>query len=304
MLLNLFTTFCLSLLPQRSDTFPKYDPEFARFAFEHAAAAYSYNPLKCVRKYDGTYILRQANISCDYFHDKCLYYISVSPTFVVVAFRGTNSKFQLTAEILASLTTPKTKFIGGGSVQRYFNSAFKSAWKDMKLSLKKLLKTNKTRPVLFTGHSLGGALAALASTEFAYLYFMKKQRPVDIRLVTFGEPRVGDRNFAFVHDTLVPQSFRLVHGGDLISHLPNCLVNLRTFKCISRYSIGPYHHGFEIWYPENMTANSTYQLCNGKPQDEDQLCSDGNYLHYNIHDHLFYFDVHVSKYGIEGCNAN
>ncbi|VDN20150.1 unnamed protein product [Gongylonema pulchrum] len=278
----------------------EYDSAFARFAFEHAAASYSTNPLKCIGKYGGTSIVRQDTVLCDHFHDKCWYYISESPNYIVVAFRGTRSKLQLIAEILASMTEPKAKFIGGGSVQRYFHSAFESVWPDMWHSLRKLTRGNVTRPVLFTGHSLGGALASLASTKFAYFCY-RRGVDVDIRLVTFGEPRPGNRNFAFVHDALVPNSFRIVHQGDLIPHLPNCLVNVRTFACISRFNFGPYHHGIEIWYPQNMTETSLYRICLDKPRNEDQTCSNSIYCHYNIHDHLFYFGEHVSEYGISGC---
>uniref|UniRef100_A0A1I7VYB7 Lipase_3 domain-containing protein n=1 Tax=Loa loa TaxID=7209 RepID=A0A1I7VYB7_LOALO len=258
--------------------FQEYDPEFARFAFEHAAAAYSREPSKCLAKYYGTHILRQGNVSCDHFHDECLYYISQSPTHVVVAFGGTHSKLQLTAEILAGMTEPKAKFIAGGS-------------------------TNSTRPIIFTGHSLGGSLASLASAHFANFY-AKRELKIDIRLITFGEPRTGNRDYAFAHDTLVPVSFRVVHQGDLVSHLPNCLINIRTFACSSRFSFGPYHHGLEIWYPKNMTETSRYRLCSGQPLNEDQTCSNGYYRHYTINDHLFYFGEHVSIYGISGCKTS
>lgn len=60
----------LLLLLQIIAAFPDYDPRFARFAFEHAAAVYSENPLKCIGKYKGTFILRQDTVSCDHFHDQ------------------------------------------------------------------------------------------------------------------------------------------------------------------------------------------------------------------------------------------
>uniref|UniRef100_A0A915PMH3 Fungal lipase-like domain-containing protein n=1 Tax=Setaria digitata TaxID=48799 RepID=A0A915PMH3_9BILA len=266
MLSSLSTAFLLSLLRfWFAAAFQKYDSEFARFAFEHAAAAYSKDPLRCVGKYFGTSILRQGSVSCDHFHDECLYYISKSPTYIVVAFGGTHSKLQLTAEILAGMAEPKM---------------------------------NNTRPILFTGHSLGGALASLASSHFAY--FTPRS---DIRLVTFGQPRTGNRGYALAHDILVPKSFRIVHRGDLVPHLPVCLIDVRTFSCAPQFGFAPYHHGLEVWYPQNMTETSPYELCLDEPKDEDRTCSDG-YYRYNIHDHLFYFGEHVSNYGIAGCKKN
>ncbi|OZC12580.1 triacylglycerol lipase [Onchocerca flexuosa] len=302
---NLLTTFLLSLLQlQFAIASQGYDPEFARFAFEHAAAAYSRDPLKCLAKYHGTYILRRGNVSCDHFHDECLYYISLSPMYIVIAFGGTHSRLQLIAEILAGMAEPKAEFIAGGSVQRYFSAAFKSVWKDMWHLLRRTLETNNTRPIIFTGHSLGGSLASLASSHFAYFYASRGIDSADIRLITFGEPRTGNRDYAYAHDILVPVSFRVVHRGDLVPHLPSCLINVRTFACSSRFNFGPYHHGIEIWYPENMTETSPFRLCLGQPQNEDQTCSDGYYRHYTIEDHLYYFGEHVSNYGVSGCKAS
>ncbi|VIO96141.1 Uncharacterized protein BM_BM3683 [Brugia malayi] len=305
---NLLINFLLTLLQiQFAITFQEYDPQFARFVFEHAAAAYSRNPLNCLAKYYGTYILQQGNVSCDHLHDECLYYISQSPTHVIVGFGGTHSKLQLAAEVLAAMAEPKAKFIAGGSVQRYFNAAFRSVWKDIWHMLRRTVKadllTNSTRPIIFTGHSLGGSLASLASAHLAYFYANRKLN-IDIRLITFGEPRTGNRDYAFVHDTLVPASFRIVHRGDLVPHLPNCLINLRTFECSSRFGFGPYHHGLEVWYPENMTGTPPHRVCLGQPLNEDKTCSDGYYRHYTINDHLFYFGEHVSNYGISGCKTS
>ncbi|VDO29765.1 unnamed protein product [Brugia timori] len=68
---NLLINFLLTLLQiQFAITFQEYDPQFARFVFEHAAAAYSRNPLNCLAKYYGTYILQQGNVSCDHLHDE------------------------------------------------------------------------------------------------------------------------------------------------------------------------------------------------------------------------------------------
>jgi predicted lipase len=59
----------------------------------------------------------------------------------------------------------------------------------------------KTNFILQTvGHSLGGALASLLST------YVVDQRIYDgrrVTLVTLGQPRVGDQEYADYHDSLV-----------------------------------------------------------------------------------------------------
>ena len=46
----------------------------------------------------------------------------------------------------------------------------------------------------------------------------------DIRCVTFGSPRVGNKAFKRAFHTLVGTSLRLVHGGDPVPVLPPAFV--------------------------------------------------------------------------------
>jgi len=63
-------------------------------------------------------------------------------------------------------------------------------------------------------HSLGGALAILASADIK-LHFGKVNY-----VYTFGQPRVGNSQFAAFYDNLVPQTFRIINYADLVVHLP------------------------------------------------------------------------------------
>ncbi|DBB08738.1 TPA: hypothetical protein ACH3X3_008171 [Trebouxia sp. C0006] len=73
--------------------------------------------------------------------------------------------------------------------------------------------------VLCCGHSLGGALATLGATWAALQY-----PQADIRCITFGSPRVGNKAFKRAFHTLVGTSLRLVHGGDPVPVLPPAFV--------------------------------------------------------------------------------
>jgi predicted lipase len=74
--------------------------------------------------------------------------------------------------------------------------------------------------VLVTGHSLGAAVATLASLD------IQRQLGVDVHLYTYGSPRVGNRAFAtMVDEQLSGRAFRVVHNHDVVPHLP------RTFPC-------------------------------------------------------------------------
>lgn len=69
--------------------------------------------------------------------------------------------------------------------------------------------------VLCCGHSLGGALATLAGAWAAYEY-----PRADIRCITLGSPRVGNRTFCNAMKYLVGDVHRLVHGWDPVPTMP------------------------------------------------------------------------------------
>ena len=68
------------------------------------------------------------------------------------------------------------------------------------------------RPIMVTGHSLGGALAVLLATRLSRL-----ERDVTA-VYTFGMPRPGRRNFSdpYNQNALANRTYRLVHGEDIV----------------------------------------------------------------------------------------
>lgn len=65
-------------------------------------------------------------------------------------------------------------------------------------------------------------------------------------MYTFGQPRVGNAEFAKYLDTVIG-AFRVVHNGDLVPHIPPA-----SFTFV--------HGSTEIWYDEAM---QTYKTCQG-----------------------------------------
>lgn len=231
--------------------------------------------------------------------------MAYNESWIVFAVRGTTTKLQLITELIETMSAPKSKFPAGGSVQRYFYVAAKALWGDdfgKKIRKLKLLYPNAT--VLFTGHSLGAAISSIASSIFAY----ENQDILTtdkIRLITFGQPRVGNMEYAMQHDLLVPNTWRIIHRYDIVAHLPYCYEALFSHQCVSLFNHGPWHTGTEIWYKEDMTETDSFtpifRICGGNPINEDSTCSNYEYPHYNINDHLYYFDIDVSLNGLHGC---
>lgn len=110
------------------------------------------------------------------------------------------------------------KNMSGSRVHRGFYKQLKAL--DLNRSVGERLareKADGARHFVFCGHSLGAALAQLG----AYYYLTGGVlNSADIRLLTFGGPRVGDRIFARQCDSLFSSFYRVVHNRDIVPRLP------------------------------------------------------------------------------------
>ncbi len=138
---------------------------------------------------------------------------------IVLVFRGsqqvadwsTNFKFRM--KQFATLNTQQKDAIPTGEVHRGFQGAWESVEKRVIYQLKKWW-TPETQ-FWVTGHSLGGALAALAATSLEYQGFQVAG------LYTFGQPRVGDWAFTRqVNDHMGDRMFRYVNNNDIVPLIP------------------------------------------------------------------------------------
>ena len=106
-------------------------------------------------------------------------------------------------------------------VHNGFWTAYAGVRPQLERALSEALATNEVRRVSFTGHSLGGALAQLASADFASGALCPTHgRRADC--VTFGAPRVGNAVWARAFSKLVPEAWRVVCDGDVIAFLRGC----------------------------------------------------------------------------------
>lgn len=84
-------------------------------------------------------------------------------------------------------------------------------------SLNQILKFSPDKPIYFTGHSLGGALATLAAHKHITL-LQPYQQNHDIAVYTFGSPRVASKALALaINKNLVGRIHRLVNERDLVA---------------------------------------------------------------------------------------
>ncbi|GAQ79312.1 Triacylglycerol lipase [Klebsormidium nitens] len=119
----------------------------------------------------------------------------------------------------------------------------------IRAELLKHIRADPHAHIFITGHSLGGALAALFTGLVAAESDVITQRISALQ--TFGQPRIGDWTFAwFLHNRLnVPQHryVRMVYGSDLVPRVPFDS-DLFEFK-----HVGPFHWANSLYHVKNGT---------------------------------------------------
>ncbi len=139
--------------------------------------------------------------------------------YTILCYRGTRSAKQW----MMNLTTFPVKWKSGGYVHQGFKILFEELWTEIRPEVE---RAKEKGPVIFTGHSLGGALAMLAAATLS-----------PTSLYTFGAPRVGNQSFR-AHLRKFP-AFRVVDRHDIVTLLPHSVEKLAPYD---------FHHAGELHY--------------------------------------------------------
>ncbi|KAI9489134.1 lipase [Zychaea mexicana] len=189
---------------------------------------------------------------------------------IYVAFRGTSSIRSFVVDVVfLPVDYPVAK---GTKVHKGFLESYNSVRDDL---IKTVLEQAGQYPdyeIAITGHSLGGAQAVLCALDLLNTNGTQFS-PVNLKLYTQGQPRVGDSAFAnYLLNTKISYE-RLVNKRDLIPHLPPGFMNFL-------------HSGSEFWI-----NNDGVQVC---PDGiETDSCSNSIVPFTSVLDHLTYLDINV-----------
>jgi triacylglycerol lipase len=139
--------------------------------------------------------------------DDIRYFIGTTDQYSVLAFRGT-----VAADIHNWLTDADINQVSdpfvAGMVHKGFLDALNGEWPNLLTSIQAL---PPCRPLWITGHSLGAALATLASSWLA-------AKSISVQGVyTYGSPRVGSIAF---YSHYKPNQYRFVNNNDIVPHVP------------------------------------------------------------------------------------
>ena len=150
-------------------------------------------------------------------------YIASNNDTIIICFRGTE------LHLADWMTDIDVELVGGpaGKVHEGFHDGLSCVWKEM---LQYINAERKTQSLWLTGHSLGAALATLATARLR----LNRDEPVN-GLYTFGQPRTGDREFAQKFDQdFGNQTYRYVNNNDVVPRVP--------FRSMKYSHVGTFHY--------------------------------------------------------------
>ncbi|KJZ74692.1 hypothetical protein HIM_05809 [Hirsutella minnesotensis 3608] len=164
---------------------------------------------------------------------------------IIVAFRGSNTLKNFGTDL--TFVPVEYKSIGvegcqGCQVHKGFLDSWNSVADQVMGTVKKQMEENKGARLTVTGHSLGGAIASLATMSMI-------GSGMNVEVVTYGQPRTGNKAYADFVDSKAPEFRRVTHSNDGV---PQIALNALGFQ----------HHSTEFWQPDDK-AESTVK-CQGQ----------------------------------------
>jgi len=126
--------------------------------------------------------------------------------YIFLGFRGTEATS--IKDIKADTNAVQIACETGGNIHSGFNTAFNQLSVEIQTVLDKSEFTSK--PLFITGHSLGGALATVATKKLIH-------KGGIAACYTFGSPRVGDAEWTMDIKTPI---YRIVNAADPVTMLP------------------------------------------------------------------------------------
>ncbi|KAH7098244.1 lipase [Auriculariales sp. MPI-PUGE-AT-0066] len=163
------------------------------------------------------------------------WYVAYSKTFnsVVVSHQGTKTAnvIPLITDLNFFLTSPSnTTFPGlakaGIQVHNGFHDQHGQTYPDILAAVKKTMSQYKTKSILLTGHSLGAALSVLDAIALQ----MVLPKDTQFRITTFGQPRMGNQNFADYVDAHFAAVIRMTNKDDPVPTLPGRFLGFSNFR--------------------------------------------------------------------------
>ena len=188
-------------------------------------------------------------------------YADRSKKQIIVSFRGSVNYRNWISNTLFT----KYQFSNGIKVHRGFYTAYKLIRTLLQKKIERSLIHRSNYEIVFTGHSLGGALATLATADALNLFESRDHESLSnlnikstlLSLITFGSPRVGNAQLSDALNRMDTGTIlRVTNTNDIVPHIP------------PRY-MGFKHVGKEVW----INSNGNLVECDNEGEEESFACS-------------------------------
>ncbi|XP_047332396.1 lipase-like isoform X2 [Impatiens glandulifera] len=143
--------------------------------------------------------------------------------------------------------------------------------------------------VFVTGHSMGGAMASFCALDLEMTGKAK-----NIKVYTYGMPRIGNGEFATFYTQHVPDTIRVTSERDIVPHLPP------NFPYLD-YQVTYRHFPREVWIRtvvNGCLVNIIEVVCNGSGEDP---CCSRSLDFYSIFDHMYYYGLNMADHSPNIC---
>ncbi|DBA97089.1 hypothetical protein WJX77_003952 [Trebouxia sp. C0004] len=151
-----------------------------------------------------------------------------SDSTIVVAFRGTASMKNALSDLQAwRVTHPPARGHTFCGTRPMVHVGFMKSWLAGGFNFKvinrimQLVNSCKAGAdklkILVTGHSLGGALATLAAYDIRKQLQEAGRQSVEVVCYSFGAPRTGNHAFARDYNHVVPDTWSIINGQDIVT---------------------------------------------------------------------------------------
>jgi len=193
-------------------------------------------------------------------------YIGYKGSVVEVVFRGSTdiTNWILNLNVFTPISFPG---VSGAKVHGGFWASYITVKDTLTAKVLALATARRATSIVFTGHSLGGALATLTAAQFY------SRTTIPITVYTFGSPRVGNAAFSSFYNSVVPNTFRNTYKSDIVVHLPPTNMDFL-------------HVTEEIWW----RSGTTYKQCS--LTGEDSSCANSIFAFlYSTGDHTSYLGI-------------
>ena len=269
-----FTIFLILFLRITCGITPPYSTYSNNIGFKATyLSAITYCPEESVKNWDCYWCANVPNFNIietfwDAFTSTFCYFGNLDSCNYVLAFEGSQDAQDAKIDFNYSKLVPY-KYHPNAKVHGGFWTAYTSI-RDEIYSLVKSQNCLNTLNIL--GHSLGGALATLASLDLVEELGLN-----NVSMTSLGAPRIGNIEYANLYDSRVKYYYRLTHSRDPIVHLPYRLMGFA-------------HIGHEIYYPDN-SLNYIECLEGENPRCSNSVARDK----LNFTDHGYYMNLRVAN---------